>query len=231
MVTPQALRDARSPREHLTRASRSIVCPSVSNAARCPSRRSLISLNLCRAKNKLMRHLPDGTSMVKVHKFQEQGSDVNLATYLLLDAFQNDYDGAAVITNDSDLAEPIRVVRDILTKRIEMLDPCGDGRTSAELAKMSTFRSAARSTATSNRPARRAVSSISRSVCSAGRSSASVTPGAWAPCSPRSRRSSPRSRSAAASDPRRDGDGLPRVGSGCATSHARVARSFRTHLG
>jgi hypothetical protein len=57
----------------------------------------------------------------------------------LLDAFQNEYDGAAVITNDSGLAEPIRIARDILSKRIEVLDPCGDGRTSAELAKVATF--------------------------------------------------------------------------------------------
>jgi uncharacterized LabA/DUF88 family protein len=90
-------------------------------------------------KMQLVKPLADGTTMVKVHKFEEKGSDVNLATYLLLDAFQNEYDGAAVITNDSDLAEPIRIVRDTLAKRVEVLDPCGDARTSAELAKVSTF--------------------------------------------------------------------------------------------
>jgi hypothetical protein len=90
-------------------------------------------------KMQLVKPLPDGTTMVKVHKFEGKGSDVNLATYLLLDAFQNEYDGAAVVTNDSDLAEPIRIVRDILAKRVEVLDPCGGGRTSAELAKVATF--------------------------------------------------------------------------------------------
>jgi uncharacterized LabA/DUF88 family protein len=90
-------------------------------------------------KMQLVKPLPDGTTMVKVHKFEEKGSDVNLATYLLFDAFQNEYDGAAVITNDSDLAEPIRIVRDTLAKRVEVLDPCSDGRTSAELAKVATF--------------------------------------------------------------------------------------------
>ena len=90
-------------------------------------------------KMQLVQPLADGTTMVKVHKLEEKGSDVNLATYLLLDAFQNEYDGAAVITNDSDLAEPIRITRDVLGKRIEVLDPCGDGRTSAELAKVATF--------------------------------------------------------------------------------------------
>jgi uncharacterized LabA/DUF88 family protein len=90
-------------------------------------------------KMQLVKPLPDGTTMVKVHKLEEKGSDVNLATYMMLDAFQNEYDGAAVITNDSDLAEPIRIVRDVLAKRVEVLDPCGDARTSAELAKVATF--------------------------------------------------------------------------------------------
>ena len=44
-------------------------------------------------------------------KTEEKGSDVNLATYLLLDAFDGDYDIATVISNDSDLAEPVRIVR------------------------------------------------------------------------------------------------------------------------
>jgi len=90
-------------------------------------------------KMQLVTPLADGTTTAKVWKFEEKGSDVNLATFLLLDAFHNDYDGAAVITNDSDLAEPIRIVRDVLGKRVEVLDPCGDARTSAELKKVATF--------------------------------------------------------------------------------------------
>lgn len=48
---------------------------------------------------------------IKVHKTEEKGSDVNIATYLLLDAFDSDYEVAAVISNDTDLCEPIQVVR------------------------------------------------------------------------------------------------------------------------
>jgi hypothetical protein len=47
--------------------------------------------------------------LVKVVKNEEKGSDVNLATCLLIDAFDKAFDAAVVITNDSDLAEPIRV--------------------------------------------------------------------------------------------------------------------------
>ena len=48
--------------------------------------------------------------IVKVTKTQEKGSDVNLATFMLLDAFRKESDIAVVISNDSDLREPIRVL-------------------------------------------------------------------------------------------------------------------------
>ncbi len=50
---------------------------------------------------------PGGARTVEVVKTEEKGSDVNLATYLLLDAFRRRCDSAVVISNDSDLAEPI----------------------------------------------------------------------------------------------------------------------------
>ena len=53
-----------------------------------------------------------GKRFAWVTKTEEKGSDVNLATYLLLDAFDHDFDLAVVISNDSDLAEPIRMVRE-----------------------------------------------------------------------------------------------------------------------
>ena len=49
-----------------------------------------------------------GPKTVQVMKSEEKGSDVNLATYLLVDAFDDDYEAAVVVSNDSDLAEPIR---------------------------------------------------------------------------------------------------------------------------
>lgn len=61
--------------------------------------------------------------LIKVMKTEEKGSDVNLATYLLLDAFNKDYDSAMVISNDSDLKEPIRVVREELHKPVGIANP------------------------------------------------------------------------------------------------------------
>ncbi len=49
---------------------------------------------------------PDDPVIVDVIKTQEKGSDVNLATYMLLDAFRQESDIAVVISNDSDLRSP-----------------------------------------------------------------------------------------------------------------------------
>ena len=64
-----------------------------------------------------------GPSHVSVRRTEEKGSDVNLATYLLLDCFRNDCTEAVVISNDSDLATPIRVVRDELQIPIGVINP------------------------------------------------------------------------------------------------------------
>lgn len=50
-------------------------------------------------------------STVRVLKAEEKGSDVNIASYLLRDAFKQDYEQALVISNDSDLKTPIELVR------------------------------------------------------------------------------------------------------------------------
>jgi uncharacterized LabA/DUF88 family protein len=52
-----------------------------------------------------------GSKFATVLKSEEKGSDVNLATQLLLDAFRKACDLAFIVSNDSDLAEPIRVAR------------------------------------------------------------------------------------------------------------------------
>lgn len=53
----------------------------------------------------------DAPKFVKVVKFEEKGSDVNLATHLLHDGHNKEYEVAVLITNDSDLLEAIRIVR------------------------------------------------------------------------------------------------------------------------
>lgn len=53
---------------------------------------------------------PGGPDTVQVIKIEEKGSDVNIATYMLVDVFRKDCDQLVVITNDSDLTEPVRII-------------------------------------------------------------------------------------------------------------------------
>jgi hypothetical protein len=48
--------------------------------------------------------------VTEVHTMEEKGSDVNLAAHLLNDAWKGSFQAAAVISNDTDLIEPIRMV-------------------------------------------------------------------------------------------------------------------------
>jgi uncharacterized LabA/DUF88 family protein len=60
---------------------------------------------------------------VRVIKTEEKGSDVNLATHLLHDAHMGRFDIAVVVSNDSDLLEPIKIVRGQLGKKVGILNP------------------------------------------------------------------------------------------------------------
>jgi hypothetical protein len=60
---------------------------------------------------------------VKVIKTEEKGSDVNLATHLLHDAHMGRFDVAVVVSNDSDLLEPIKIVRNELQRKVGILNP------------------------------------------------------------------------------------------------------------
>lgn len=64
-----------------------------------------------------------GPRTVEVIKTEEKGSDVNLATWLLVDAFESDCDLSVLITNDSDLAEPMRVLKHRLKVRVGLVNP------------------------------------------------------------------------------------------------------------
>lgn len=61
---------------------------------------------------------------VKILTPEEKGSDVKLGAHLIRDAFLKKFDHAVVITNDVDLAEPIRIVKEELGLGITLLKPC-----------------------------------------------------------------------------------------------------------
>ena len=60
----------------------------------------------------------------KVIKTEEKGSDVNLAAHLVNDAHRRSFEVAIVVTNDSDLVEPIRIVTNQIALKIGVLNPC-----------------------------------------------------------------------------------------------------------
>ena len=67
---------------------------------------------------------PEGVpDYVKASISEEKGSDVNLASHLVRDAFQGKFDVAAVITNDTDLVEPIRIVAQEVGLPVGILTP------------------------------------------------------------------------------------------------------------
>jgi len=61
--------------------------------------------------------------MVDVLKTEEKGADVNLAVALMMDAFENTMDCAVVVSNDSDLLEPIKIVRRRFQKIVGLINP------------------------------------------------------------------------------------------------------------
>lgn len=82
---------------------------------------------------------PGGPPAVRVIKSEEKGSDVNLATTLLVDAYEGTFEQAVVVSNDSDLVYPIDVVRNRLRLPVVVLMPCGAGRKpSFHLSKVAT---------------------------------------------------------------------------------------------
>jgi hypothetical protein len=68
-------------------------------------------------------HPVAGRGTVEVWKTEEKGSDVNIATRMLCDAFDGDFDVAVIISNDSDLLPPIRVIRERFGYPIGVLNP------------------------------------------------------------------------------------------------------------
>ena len=87
---------------------------------------------------------------VNVIKTEEKGSDVKLAVHLLNDAWLDLYDCAVVASNDSDLAEAMRLVKHHHpAKRIGLITP-GKRRPSRQLSMHADFMKPVRTSALQN---------------------------------------------------------------------------------
>ena len=76
---------------------------------------------------------------VLVRDSEEKGSDVNLATRLLVDGFNAEYEQAVVVSNDADFAGAMRYVRDDLGLRVTLVNPDAMNSSPKELADAATY--------------------------------------------------------------------------------------------
>lgn len=73
--------------------------------------------------NKVRMKKADYSGTVEVIKTEEKGTDVNIASHLIHDGYKKSFDLAVVISNDSDLVEPIRIVTKELNLPIIVVSP------------------------------------------------------------------------------------------------------------
>lgn len=62
-------------------------------------------------------------AFVEIETYEEKGTDVNLAAHLVAGAFQQQFDAAFVISNDSDLAGAISIVQQAAGIPVHVLNP------------------------------------------------------------------------------------------------------------
>lgn len=71
----------------------------------------------------MARPLQGQKPFVQVIRTEEKGSDVNLATHLLVDAFDNAFECAVIVSGDSDLRAPVQIVANRFHKTVGVLNP------------------------------------------------------------------------------------------------------------
>lgn len=81
------------------------------------------------------RQYIEGTELVTVSKWEEKESDVNIATHIVADSPQ--YDCAILVSNDTDLKNPLRYVKKSLKKVVGIISPIRNVH--IELKNVSSF--------------------------------------------------------------------------------------------
>ena len=89
-----------------------------------------------RPKRRTRRPPHPNAVLAEVHTLEEKGSDVNLASHLLNDAWKGLFDVAVVISNDTDLVEPIRMVTQERNQPVIIV--CTSRRMAAGLASVAS---------------------------------------------------------------------------------------------
>ena len=90
-------------------------------------------------------------SICRVWKNEEKGSDVNIAVHLVNDAWKGRFETAIIVSNDSDLTEALRIVKQEHQKTVGLVTPGAPKRkTSRQLLHFADFVTPIRSTALRN---------------------------------------------------------------------------------
>ena len=78
---------------------------------------------------------------VDIFDTEEKRTDVNLATWLLVDAHRHDFEQALLFCNDADLALPVRLVRTIFNRPVGIVNPNTNPKNKmpADLSAAATF--------------------------------------------------------------------------------------------
>ena len=149
-VNPRAMLERLLPREHIT-TIRYFSAPLIKSVAE-PSalaRRSVYFRALAtvpglvihegrmavRTKRGVVLPKSAPPQMATIEVFEEKRTDVNIASYLLMDAFEGRYDTAVIVSNDSDLTTPIEMVVNRLGKTVIIINPYRANRQSSELRR------------------------------------------------------------------------------------------------
>ena len=70
---------------------------------------------------------------------EEKGADVNLATRLLVDGFNGEYEQAVVVSNDADFAGAMGYMKDGLGLRVTLVNPDPNNSSPRDLSEAATY--------------------------------------------------------------------------------------------
>ena len=90
-------------------------------------------------RRSLAEPMPGRPTYVLIRNSEEKGSDVNLATQLLVDGFNGEYEQAVVVSNDADFAGAIRYVKDSLGLRVALVNPDHRNPSPKDLSNAATY--------------------------------------------------------------------------------------------
>ena len=91
-----------------------------------------------RAKRGVLLPESSPPQIATIAVFEEKRTDVNIASHLLSDAYEGQYDTAVVLSNDSDLTTPIEMVVNRLGKAVIVINPYPANQQSRELLNAAT---------------------------------------------------------------------------------------------